>query len=1659
MNLSNIKKSKWKKRVGYTILSILFLLILLILFIRSPWGQRIIVDKTVNYLEDQTGTDISIDKLYLTFSGNLLVEGFYIEDQKEDTLLYSKYLEASIKLLPLIRGNGLNIKYVDWDGVKANIIRKENNDFNYQFIIDSLSPSTNDSVSSDNSSFEIALGAINLKDFRIKFQDESLGNDLDVNLGLLKTEIENFNIDEMNFETSSFELNNTQVNFKQTKPNTVNEESEDILLPLIATDDLRISNVTVNYSNPPEQLFLKSKVNQVDIKSTTIDFKKQSINSDLIAIKNSDFYLKNLVSVKNSKNDISEKGKSNTFIWPEWKIRAEKISISNQSITYLTKKNSTNDTIFDPLAFKLNKVILDAKDIKYDPKNISAEINLLAFNESSGFKLKELKALIHVNDSTSQISDLSLRTNNNYLKGSLAATYTSIDNLLRQPELTNVNLKIPKIKVSTEDLKYFKNTINDNIYIEKLASKKVEGQIYADGDLKNLQLKETKIQWGDSTQVSLNGNFQNLIAPDSLYVENGNLNLTTTKNDLSYFIDTETSGINLPDSLTINAALQGSVNKLTTKTSLNSSMGSIKIDGILNLNESLGYKGKLVVNQVELGKLLGNPKIGNIDLVSEIAMQGNSVNSLNATFDTSFNKLEFNNYDYSALKLNGTITNGEGLINTKIKDDNINMNLAIKMDLDSITSSVKVNGNVIGADLYALGITPRIIKTQFDVNAQFQASANAYNVNTQITKGTIVYQNEPYDVNNIEFTLDNASQKTYLSISSGFVNGKLSSNRDIQKTLNGIKQHLFNYINPENLDIKNREGINSSLNFTVNDSPLISEVFLPGFKTKDTIRISGKFKEQENNLELKIKANQVDYKSSSLNDLNITADGNKERLSFSISWDSIISDPVYIHKTEVNGILAQQKLKLNFDANNFKKENTAHIISEFEFKNDTLEFHVEPSSLILNKTPWKINRNNKVIVSSDYILVEDFNISKGSQSLNITTKRPDVKRKHLNFDFQNFELTNLTNFLNENKSLASGTVHGDICINDPLGKTGLIADLQIQEFSLMETSLGNLKVDAESKGFNSYDLDLDLKGSTIDLSIDGSYAAKENSTDVDLLFDLKKLKMKVVEDFFESYISNTTGSLSGKVNLTGDISDLNYNGSFNFNNTGLEINKLNTGFILPKENITINNKGIYLDNFIIKDSNDDNFTLDGAILTEKSITNPTFDISLTATDFKVLNSTKEDSELFYGNMNVNTNLKITGDLAVPKIRGSFSLEENSSFTLVVPESELEIKEREGVVLFVNRENPDAILTRVDENKSKIPFLQGFDIDTRLQVGNKSTFKIIIDESTGDFIEVHGEGDFIFGMEPNGRMSLTGRYDISDGLYRVSLYDLVAREFQIKKGGSIIWQGDPLEAELDVTAIYSVETSPIPLVNSRTTLQARDVDFLVYLNVDGQLLTPEISFELDMPEDDRGVMGGAIYGQVQQLNNQEAELNKQVFSLLVLNRFFPESGNDGSNGGVAKLARDNVNSVLAGQLNTISDKILGKSDIDLNFDLNSYSTYQGNASNNATDLDINAQKSFLDNRLIVQVGSAVNLEGSSQATDNSSPIVGNISLEYLLTQSGRLRLKGFRKNQFESVIDGQLVVTGIAFIFSREFNKFKDLFRSSVEKEMKKQEETENKNNE
>ncbi|HSP12752.1 MAG TPA: translocation/assembly module TamB domain-containing protein, partial [Salegentibacter sp.] len=698
---------------------------------------------------------------------------------------------------------------------------------------------------------------------------------------------------------------------------------------------------------------------------------------------------------------------------------------------------------------------------------------------------------------------------------------------------------------------------------------------------------------------------------------------------------------------------------------------------------------------------------------------------------------------------------------------------------------------------------------------------------------------------------------------------------------------------------------------------------------------------------------------------------------------------------------------------------------------------------------WNIPENNSIVYSTEMIKFNNFRISRDQQEIFIDNTSGNTEKDHVALNFDHFDLATIFSYFNPETELAGGDMNGKLVLEEPFGSSAMLADLEIRNFRVMEAPLGVLTLDASAKGGGNYAMDLSTKGGELDMDLTGEYTSSEVAAQLDLDLQINELQLSVLERFSQGEIKETSGSIAGNVKIGGTTLEPEYSGTLNFEDAGFNVSRLNADFELRQETIDIDNDGIYLDNFILRDTNDNQFVVSGEILTETYL-NPEFNLSLEASDFNALNSTREDNDLFFGKANFDVDARITGDLYLPRIDGRLKVNSNTDLTYIMPDAELEMMERDGIVRFVNREDLDDILT--GDNEEVTAVVSGMIVNTLIEIDRDAVFTIVIDDNTGDNFRVAGEGELTFTIASNGRTNLSGRYVMNRGHYEMSLYELVKRRFEIVDGSSISWSGDPMEASLDISALYKVETSATSLMAGGPTRNdlgrfRQELPFEVFLNVDGELMRPELSFNLEMPEEQQGAIGGEVYGRIQQLNQQEEELNKQVFSLLVLNRFFPDGGSDGSRGGTMNIARDNLNQALSDQLNRFSDQLVGDTGIELDFGVDSFTDYQGDSPQERTQLDITAQRRLMDDRLIVSVGSQVDVQGSNP-TGESAPMIGNVSLEYLLTEDGRFRLKGFRRNMYENVIDGQIIVSGIALIFTREFNKFKELFEKEIQESQK-----------
>jgi hypothetical protein len=258
--------------------------------------------------------------------------------------------------------------------------------------------------------------------------------------------------------------------------------------------------------------------------------------------------------------------------------------------------------------------------------------------------------------------------------------------------------------------------------------------------------------------------------------------------------------------------------------------------------------------------------------------------------------------------------------------------------------------------------------------------------------------------------------------------------------------------------------------------------------------------------------------------------------------------------------------------------------------------------------------------------------------------------------------------------------------------------------------------------------------------------------------------------------------------------------------------------------------------------------------------------------------------------------------------------------------------------------------------------------------------------------------------------------------------------------------------MDVTAKYIANTAPLDLVQEQ--ISASDIairntylqklPFEVMLFLKGELLKPEIKFDIILPENRNYGVSNDIVTLVQsklnELRQDEGDINKQVFSLLLLGRFVGENPFQSSGEGFefSSYARQSVSKLLTEQLNSLAAGLVGGVEID--FDVASTDDYTTGERRSRTDMNVGLSKRLLNDRLKISIGSNFQLEGPQNSNQKNNNIADNVALDYQLSKDGRYLIRFFRRNQYEGVVDGYIIENGLSFILSVDYNRFREVLK-------------------
>lgn len=1639
------KVFKW---LGFLLLGLLLLFIILVIVIRTPWAQQKIVNKATAFVAEKVETRFEIQRLFLTFRGNVQIEGVYLEDQTEDTLVYINELEAGVSILPLISGN-ISVSRIDWDGLVANVNRDQDSIFNFQFLIDAFAGEAKpDTATKENSELpQIGIGPIDLANFRVHYRDEIIGMDSRLNLGKLRLRTKDIDLNTMEVKLRSLELSDVSGEVEQWLAVSSSEDDDTSTspLPFISFNEIALRNIDLKYKSIPENIETILKLGEFEITDTEVNLSEQDISVDEIILRNTQV-IAFLPAPETTDTTQVDTTLPTPFAWPDWRIKVDEIDFAENDLQFRMGDPTETPGQFNPYDIKLEGFRLLAEDIELKDRKANLEIKEFAFRDRSGFELNQLAFDLELDDKEVIIKDFGLNTPNNSLQSELKVTYAAIDSLIQDPMSVGFDINFDEADLSIADAFFFAPELAQDTFIQSISPYPLKLTGHIKGKLSDVTISGLQLSWLNSLQLALDGKIEGLPDTNALKVDIPALELKATRQDLAVFMESSDS-LPLPNQLTLKGRIKGDTKLLNTILEAKTDMGSLNLKA--SLRDVMGTpaaKGTLKLKELDAAQLAGVPELEPVSLTLDFEGEGKELEQLALDARLAFQHLTYDGYDYSKLGLDMNVADKKANIVARHTDDNLDFLLKATAVLDTLEPVADLILDLKGIDLHALGLSEENIKLGTDITASYKGKGKAFDTWVKVKKTTIIKDEDTYRVHPFEASLKNDTNKTALDITSDIINGQLEANTSIDSVVGALNDYLSRLTNTDSLRAGMlNETLDVTAHFTINNSLVLTEIALPELTYMDTIQLDLDFHPAQDKLDLYVSAPRIIYADYTLDSLGINAVANATNLDGALAFRQLRGGPIDIHRTRIDFGFAGKVAEVELSVQDSLEKKLAVIAVDMDLNTDSMVLvHMSAEKLILNGERWRIPDANEVSITKSGALYKQINLSNGPQRVTIENVRPeDASGMKVNFD--GFELSTFTTILHTSDSLLSGTLNGTLQLVDMQTEPGIEADISLRELALMGNDIGVLKLKANNRNRNKYDVSLSLKGQGIDLNGKGAFiSAEQPSLDMDV--NLERLDMKLIEGFAQGQLKNSSGFIEGECEVTGPTSDVKYDGYLAFNNASFNVAMINNQLSLSNDKIKVDDEGVDFNKFSLIDANGNKSTLDGTIDT-RNMLNPKLDLQLVSKNFQLLNSTREDNDLFYGKAFIDTDVKITGTTTLPKVKAQATLRKGSDITLIVPESQAEIEERKGLVRFANMRDTVSTILQVEEEQ-ETQGIKGIDFTGYFEVDPETRFLIVIDERSGDQIEIAGEAKLNLDMTPNGLMTLSGVYEVKSGGYDMNFYGLAKRNFQIKSGSKIIWSGDPLDGEMDLTAQYNIETSPSDLMvdqlssgdGTSSTQYRQALPFEVMLNIDGPLLKPEISFALDMPESARQSMGGNVYKRIRQINQTETELNKQVFSLIVLNRFFPSGGDDGTGSRTESVARSSVSKMLSGQLNAYSAKYL--KGVELNFDVNSYN---GTTGENKTDLDISLRKALFNERLVFQVGSQVGIEGSEE-TSKASDVIGDVSLEYLLTKEGQYRLKAFRENQYQDLVEGQLIVTGFSIMFNKDFNTFKELLNKANQKE-------------
>lgn len=1331
----------------------------------------------------------------------------------------------------------------------------------------------------------------------------------------------------------------------------------------------------------------------------------------------------------------------------------KEVSIESGTFTYNHKNRLELENRFDYNHFGLDSIELRATDLIVVADTFGLNvISLRAIETSTGLAINSLSAEYEVSNSRMMLNKLALSFGSSLVRDSVVFSYKTMADLKHFTDKVHILAYFNQMKLATQDLKYFAPYFK-NIY----DTLQLKGNL--NGHLKDFNVKNFVLKFGKQSSLKGNAYFEGLPDVYNTFIDFRFKNSTVYKPDLAIYIPSTSFEIYYPiESANITGTFTGYPKDFVAKASFNTSLGYIHTDLNLKLDNNPAkskYSGAITLNQFDLGKIFNAKSfIGKATLSGKVEGVGLTKKSANFNLESKIDEIFLNNYNYTNITTNAHFSQQlfDGLM--EINDPNLQFHTTGIIDLRPGKNIVQMEGELQNAQLNALNIRTDTssISAKFKVNVQ-GLSIDKVIGTIDIAELKATNNSRKYQVNNLELISEIKNNERVLVLYSDRVKVKLLGDFNLTTAyadLNYLwKRNKVKFRNHSNEITEFYKKYSyqphvSNIDFEIelkNINPLLN-LFDPLIYLDESTSISGKFTTGYNiNLEANFKNDTIIYDHNKLinNKIEIISKGStkENEVVGELKIDSesqILRSGSSLDSLAILTEWKNDSIYFDFHIRQKADQNVNKVIGSIYFKTDTTLLKFNKSQIQVLKQTWAINKNNLVVFTKNNLRLSNMSIKSKDQKISVSGS---ISKHNNNPIFINIEQVQMNNLNPLVTNKLEGVVNGSAEISNIFSAPLFETNFNINSFKVDGLYFGNI-IGASNWNSNFRHFDVNLivdRNQKKLLDISGSYNPLGDKNVLQLEAKLLNTDLKFAQPFTNLF-TNIQGNVTGKINITGALFRPVLNGSGKINKASFTIDYLKSK-LWAQGNWALDSSSISLSDVRIKDDTKGSGLLN-ATFYHSNFKSFTMDLDADFNYLKVLNTVSKDNDYFYGTAIGSGNISIAGPLANLVINTRAKTEKGTKFYIPLSNSKSNTKQ-EDFITFSNFTQKETKATVETEEKVN---LKNVTVNLDIEITPDAYAEIIFDLTAGDIIRGRGKGNMSIGIDTKGKFTVLGDYEFTEGAYNFTMYNIVNKEFRINPKSKIFFSGDPYLGKLKINADYKVNTSLAPIIDTvyHNLPEAKRIyPAKVLLDLNGPLLSPDIAFDIIIEDYPRANVNidTEVRAFLNKIKNDEQEMNRQVFSLLVFRKFSPP--NSFSTGGtLGSSVSEFVSNQLSYWISQVDDNLT--IDIDLNdLDADALKTFQ-----------LRLSYAFMDGKLIITRDGGFT-DQNQEATLSS--ITGDWTVEYLLSKDEKLRIKFFKKTNYDQLSSStgsndELITGGFSLLYTTSFDRIKDLFNKNKNKKEK-----------